>query len=123
MAVSKAPSPRPSPEHFDHLKWGAGTKTAMGAGSAVRISGLAVGQLYVITADAAWHFYQGPSASGAVSQATASTTDLPLTAYATKYIWISDASTAGDNTDADDTVSATMDSGTGNFFIAKVRLS
>ena len=70
MAVSKAPSPRPSPEHFDHLKWGAGTKTAMGAGSAVRISGLAVGQLYVITADAAWHFYQGPSASGAVSQAT-----------------------------------------------------
>lgn len=112
----------PSPEMFNRLKWGAGTKTAMGAGSAVRVSNLTLGALYVITADADWHFKQGPSASGAVSQATASTTDMPLAATATKYIWISSTDSGADNTNADDAVSATMDSGTGNFFLSKVVL-
>lgn len=127
MAVSKT-SDNPSPESFNRLKWGAGTKVAMSAAGRGVSASLILGTLYVVTADVQWHFLQGPAASGAVSAVSlggvatvvASVTDEMIQAYAYKYVWVSDASTYGDNTNADNAISGITDTGSGNFFYAAV---
>ena len=108
----------PTDDYFSRLRWGPGVEVAISAGAASITSALSAGHLYVIVADVPWHWQQGPHASGTISQVAASTSDVPLGAYAPKFVWVWDVD---DTANRNDAVSGKAVSASGSFWYAKVK--
>lgn len=116
----------PTGELLDQQLWSAGVKVTISAAARGVTSALSAG-LYVITADHVWHHLQGAFLSSEVasvlySQVQASTSDMPMAAFAVKYIWVWSATTGGANTNGNDAVSGiSATGGSGFFWYARVR--
>lgn len=87
----------PSPEQFNFPRISS-YATCLATSAATTGLTLSGGYLYVFRPDHNCHWKQGPAASGAASQVTASTSDEYMPAGSPRYIWItSDATGAGDD--------------------------